>query len=169
VCHHQNRGQAERDRPRPDGVAGGIGKRLEIDPVVVRLGFVLLTFAGGIGLLLYAAAALVSRKPDPDNPPPPPKTSTRQAVAIALVLTGVLLAFRGVGLWFGDGIVWPVALVALGSAVIWTRGDEATRAKWLARTETRLDEMVRRVTELRRPHDAHAHALLIKVRVGWMG
>jgi len=115
------------------GVAGGIGERLEIDPVVVRLGFVILTFAGGVGLLLYVAAALVSRRPDPDNPPPPPKIGTRQAVAIALVLTGVLLALRGVGLWFGDGVVWPVALVVLGSAVIWTRGDEATRAKWLAR------------------------------------
>ena len=79
------------------GVAGGIGERLEIDPVIVRLAFVILTFAGGVGLLLYVAAALVSRKPDPDDPPPPPKTSTRQAVAIALVLTGVLLRSGGSG------------------------------------------------------------------------
>ena len=55
------------------GVAGGIGERLEIDPVIVRLAFVILSFAGGVGLLLYVAGALVSRKPDPD-PPPPPKT-----------------------------------------------------------------------------------------------
>jgi phage shock protein PspC (stress-responsive transcriptional regulator) len=34
------------------GVAGGIGERLQIDPVVVRLAFVILTFAGGVGLLL---------------------------------------------------------------------------------------------------------------------
>ena len=122
------------------GVAGGIGERLEIDPVVVRLAFVILTFAGGVGLLLYVAAALVSRKPDPDDPPPPPKTSTRQAVAIALVLTGVLLALRGIGLWLGDGVVWPAALVVLGSAVIWTRGDEATRAKWLARMPSWIRE-----------------------------
>jgi signal transduction histidine kinase/phage shock protein PspC (stress-responsive transcriptional regulator) len=122
------------------GVAGGIGERLEIDPVVVRLAFVILTFAGGVGLLLYVAAALVSRRPDPDNPPPPPKTSTRQAVAIALVLTGVLLALRGTGLWLGDGVVWPAALVVLGSAVIWTRGDEATRAKWLARMPSWIRE-----------------------------
>ena len=122
------------------GVAGGIGERLEIDPVIVRLAFVILTFAGGVGLLLYVAAALVSRKPDPDDPPPPPKTSTRQAVAIALVLTGVLLALRGIGLWLGDGVVWPAALVVLGSAVIWTRGDEATRAKWLARMPSWIRE-----------------------------
>ena len=122
------------------GVAGGIGERLEIDPVVVRLAFVILTFAGGVGLLLYVAAALVSRKPDPDDPPPPPKTGTRQAVAIALVLMGVLLALRGIGLWLGDGVVWPAALVVLGSAVIWTRGDEATRAKWLARMPSWIRE-----------------------------
>jgi signal transduction histidine kinase/phage shock protein PspC (stress-responsive transcriptional regulator) len=115
------------------GVAGGLGERLQIDPVVVRLAFVVLTFAGGVGLLLYIAAALVSRKSDPDTQPAPPTTSTRQAIAIALVLTGVLLALRGIGLWLGDGIVWPAALVVLGSAVIWTRGDEATRARWLAR------------------------------------
>ena len=89
------------------GVAGGIGERLQIDPVVVRLAFVILTFAGGVGLLLYVAAALVSRKPDPDDPPPPPTTGTRQAVAIALVLLGVLLLLRQAGLWLGDGIVWP--------------------------------------------------------------
>jgi signal transduction histidine kinase/phage shock protein PspC (stress-responsive transcriptional regulator) len=122
------------------GVAGGIGERLGIDPVVVRLAFVMLTFAGGVGLLLYVAAALVSRKPDLDDPPPPPTTGTRQAVAIALVLLGVLLLLRQVGLWLGDGIVWPAALVVLGSAVIWTRGDEATRARWLARMPSWIRE-----------------------------
>ena len=122
------------------GVAGGIGERLQIDPVVVRLAFVILTFAGGVGLLLYVAAALVSRKPDPDDPPPPPTTGTRQAVAIALVLLGVLLLLRQAGLWLGDGIVWPAALVVLGSAVIWTRGDEATRARWLARMPSWIRE-----------------------------
>ena len=122
------------------GVAGGIGERLQIDPVVVRLAFVILTFAGGVGLLLYVAAALVSRKPDPDDPPPPPTTGTRQAVAIALLLLGVLLLLRQAGLWLGDGIVWPAALVVLGSAVIWTRGDEATRARWLARMPSWIRE-----------------------------
>jgi signal transduction histidine kinase/phage shock protein PspC (stress-responsive transcriptional regulator) len=122
------------------GVAGGIGERLQIDPVVVRLAFVILTFAGGVSLLLYVAAALVSLRQDPDDPPPPPRTGTGQAVAIALVLLGVLLLLRQAGLWLGDGIVWPAALVVLGSAVIWTRGDEATRARWLARMPSWMRE-----------------------------
>src|SRR5262245_27173463 len=76
------------------GGAGGIGDRLEIVPVIVRLVFVGLTFAGGIGLVLYVAATLVSRHPSDALPPPPPRNTTRQALAIVLIVTGVLLLLR---------------------------------------------------------------------------
>ena len=33
------------------GVCGGVGEYLDIDPTIIRLGFVLLAFANGIGLL----------------------------------------------------------------------------------------------------------------------
>jgi signal transduction histidine kinase/phage shock protein PspC (stress-responsive transcriptional regulator) len=113
------------------GVAGGIGERLGIDPVVVRLVFVVVALAGGVGVLLYVAGALVSRAPDPEAvPTKPPRTSTRQAIAVGLVVAGVLLLLRSADLWLGDGVVWPAALAVLGSAVIWTRGDDADRARW---------------------------------------
>lgn len=35
------------------GVAGGLAESFKIDPTLVRLGFVLLSFVGGHGLLLY--------------------------------------------------------------------------------------------------------------------
>ena len=35
-----------------------------------------------------------------------------------------------IGLWFGDRIVWPIALAAAGSAVIWARSDDRDRARW---------------------------------------
>src|SRR5690625_5487832 len=35
------------------GVSGGIAYRLGIDPLIVRGGLVVLTFFGGLGLLLY--------------------------------------------------------------------------------------------------------------------
>ena len=41
------------------GVAGGMAEYLNIDPTLVRLAFVLLTLAGGPGLLLYIVLALV--------------------------------------------------------------------------------------------------------------
>jgi signal transduction histidine kinase/phage shock protein PspC (stress-responsive transcriptional regulator) len=113
------------------GVAGGIGERLGIDPLVVRLAFVVLSLAGGVGLLLYVAAALVSRGPEPETQPEsPPRTGVRQSIAVGMVVTGFLLLLRRAGLWFGDGVVWPAALAVLGSAVIWTRGDDANRARW---------------------------------------
>lgn len=35
------------------GVCGGLGRYLKIDPVLVRLAFVLLTLSGGAGPLVY--------------------------------------------------------------------------------------------------------------------
>jgi len=35
------------------GVAGGLAEHFEIDPVLVRIIFVILLFAGGFALLLY--------------------------------------------------------------------------------------------------------------------
>jgi phage shock protein C len=41
------------------GVCGGLGKHLGIDPLLVRLAFLLLLLAGGIGLFLYLALAVL--------------------------------------------------------------------------------------------------------------
>lgn len=41
------------------GVCGGLGDYFEIDPVIVRLAFVLITLAGGAGVLAYIILALV--------------------------------------------------------------------------------------------------------------
>jgi len=41
------------------GVAGGLARELDIDPVIVRIGFVVLTFVGFAGPLLYVAGWLL--------------------------------------------------------------------------------------------------------------
>jgi phage shock protein C len=41
------------------GVAGGLAEYLNVDPVLVRLFFVLLTLGNGVGLLIYLAMAIV--------------------------------------------------------------------------------------------------------------
>lgn len=41
------------------GVAAGIGIYFEIDPILVRAGFVLLTFFGGTGIILYLILMLI--------------------------------------------------------------------------------------------------------------
>ncbi len=46
------------------GVCGGIGEYFGIDPTLVRLGFVALSFLAGGGLLVYILAAIII----PDRP-----------------------------------------------------------------------------------------------------
>ena len=44
------------------GVCAGIGKYFNIDPTLVRLGFVILSCFGGSGMLVYFAAAVIIPK-----------------------------------------------------------------------------------------------------------
>lgn len=44
------------------GVAGGLAEYFDIDPVIVRVGFVLLTFANLLGLIGYVILAIVTPK-----------------------------------------------------------------------------------------------------------
>lgn len=41
------------------GVCGGIGEYFEIDPVVIRIGWLLLCCLAGCGVLAYIIAALI--------------------------------------------------------------------------------------------------------------
>jgi len=122
------------------GVAGGLAETLGVDAVVVRLAFVVLTFAGGFGLALYLIGWLLGGDPVskvPSRPVPDATTRTRHALAIGFVVMGMLLLLRAAGIWLGDALVWSVALAAFGTAVIWTRSDDAGRARW-TRIATRL-------------------------------
>jgi signal transduction histidine kinase len=113
------------------GVAGGLGERLGVDPALVRVAFAVLALAGGAGVVLYLLAWAFSVEPDAEGAVRRPvrRPSPRQALALGMVVLGTLLLLRELGLWFGDQIVWPIALAAAGSAVIWARGDD--RARWL--------------------------------------
>ena len=111
------------------GVAAGLGWRLGVDPVLVRIAFALLTFAGGAGLVLYGVLWTVL--PAAATTPPPRRRATgQQGVALALIVLGVLLLLRAVGVWFGDEVVGPLALLAAGSAVLWTRVDPDEGTAW---------------------------------------
>jgi phage shock protein PspC (stress-responsive transcriptional regulator) len=108
------------------GTAGGIAERLRVDPTVIRLGFVLLTLAGGVGLLLYGLCFVVSPEPEPEMASPEAPRRVRTVGTGAIVL-GSLLILRDIGLWLGDPIVVPAAVAVLGSSVLGVRPDEAGR------------------------------------------
>ncbi|MBW3618785.1 MAG: PspC domain-containing protein [Actinobacteria bacterium] len=114
------------------GIAAGLAHRIGVDPVLVRIAFILFAFAGGAGVLLYLLGWALSSDEDPgaDAHDVPRAPDLQQGVALGLVTLGVLLLLREAGFWLGDGLVWPVVIGGLGSAVIWTRGDAEDRARW---------------------------------------
>jgi phage shock protein PspC (stress-responsive transcriptional regulator) len=93
------------------GVAGGLGRHLDIDPVILRVAFVVLTFFGGAGLLAYGALWLMVPEDDSDHATFDLDARTRN---VALIGVGVLAALLTLGdVWGGPGwFPWP--LVAIG-------------------------------------------------------
>jgi signal transduction histidine kinase len=110
-------------------VAAGIAKRLGIDALIVRIAFVVLTVAGGSGVLLYVIGWLwLPREGSSDTiVHQASKKDFGQTFAIALLVLGGLLLLRAMGFWFDDRIVWPVVLASAGLAVIWRQADDEDR------------------------------------------
>ena len=81
------------------GVAGGLGERLGVDPVLVRVAFAVLAIAGGSGVVLYLFAWAISVEPDAEEARyrPVRRPAARQAFALGLVVLGTMLLLREIG------------------------------------------------------------------------
>ncbi len=113
------------------GVSAWLARRFGIPVGVLRIGFVVLTMAGGVGVLLYALIwVIVRRDPDLSRPRPGPAPSDlRATIAVVMIVLGLLLFVRRVGLGFSDALVWPVAVVGAGLAFVWPQlGDRGVTA-----------------------------------------
>src|SRR4051794_26494858 len=105
------------------GVAAGLANRLGVDPLAIRIGFVVATFAGGWGALVYLL--LWAGIPAGDGADAAGgrfrtgRASIEVALGAALLLLATLLVARHLGIWWSDALVWPVVLVAGGAAVLW--------------------------------------------------
>jgi phage shock protein PspC (stress-responsive transcriptional regulator) len=98
------------------GVAGGLGRYFGIDPILFRIGFVALSFIGGIGVLAYIA--LLAFVPT-DGEERPGGTSRGVAVAGAVVLGVALVTFLGTpALFFGPALL-IIGVVALAGVLLW--------------------------------------------------
>src|SRR4051812_41903481 len=104
------------------GVCSGLARHLGVDPLIVRVVFVVAATAGGFGLALYALAWVFVPAGDAPARTPLRRTGRRSveiAAGVALLALSVLLTARAFGLLFSDAIVWPLTLVAAGGAVLW--------------------------------------------------
>ena len=111
------------------GVAAGFGEYLDVDPVLVRLGFVLLAFVHGLGVLFYLACWLVMPVREAATPvqeaplggsgiqvvretgarlaaemrqATPDATAAQLGIGVVLVLLGTLLLAHNL-----DWLYWP--------------------------------------------------------------
>ncbi len=96
------------------GVAGGLARHLDVDPLLVRVLLFVLVFFGGAGLLLYLALWLLVPDERDGHVVVPSDDSTRNVlVIVALVVAGLIALSTGVG---GDSAgVWFLCVVALGA------------------------------------------------------
>lgn len=107
------------------GVCGGLGEYFHIDPVIIRLIFVLLLFANGIGLLAYilfwiivpeepSEGGEVQSKEEEDMT----KAATRSNLwgGAILIIIGLYFLLRNLGFLGGldFSLVWPVILIVIG-------------------------------------------------------
>jgi len=115
------------------GVASGLGDYLNVDPLLIRIGFVGLMVFGGMGLLLYVAAWLLV----PDD------TTDRSVIertlgrsglgggilAIVLILVGLSVVFNVFGGVAGDSggvpaLAFAAVVIVVGAAIL-RRGDSS--------------------------------------------
>ena len=112
----------DRDAGWIGGVAAGIASRFGIDVSLVRLAFVVATAAGGFGLGAYLLAWILIPSGEPGSARsrlPTGRAAVEVALGTGLLLLAALLTFRALGIWFSDAVVWPIALIASGGALLW--------------------------------------------------
>jgi phage shock protein PspC (stress-responsive transcriptional regulator) len=104
------------------GVAGGIANYLDIDPTLVRVGFVAAVLFGGLGIAAYLVLAVVTPNDDGSGAPaeddrPSPWLVVLAVLAVLIVLPG---PFWGAFDWWGGGWWWGGSLwlaLLIGGAV----------------------------------------------------
>ena len=120
------------------GVCGGLGEYFDIDPVIMRLIFVLLIFAGGAGLIGYViawiiipqaplesqgtpATQVISETPattSPEDSEAAKKEKRALFAGLILITVGLLFLFSRIFRWFEFWELWPVILIIIGFLIV---------------------------------------------------
>jgi signal transduction histidine kinase/phage shock protein PspC (stress-responsive transcriptional regulator) len=137
--------QRDREHAIVAGVLAGVARRIGMDPVIVRVVFVVVTVAtGGLAILGYAlawalmptgdvprgrAAGDAVRRSVPKLP-----GNWRVALGVGLLTLAALLVFRELGIWWSDALTWPLVLAAAGAALLWRQSRQGAEEDLAAAT-----------------------------------
>ena len=102
------------------GVCAGLGRYFNVDPIIFRIGAVVLAFVGGAGLLAYLAALLLI--PSEDSPAaagaPPSRNRWLVIVGVVVLLCIAWPFLLGGGLVLA-GILIPLAILVAAGVLVW--------------------------------------------------
>lgn len=125
------------------GVCAGIGRYFVLDPVLVRLAFVVLALVNGLGVLLYLI--LWAMMPDESSPAlsgeellranlndmraqaqrliHSMRGASQGTVIIGLILMtlGLLFLLDNFAPWITPAMLWPILLIAVGVYILLSR------------------------------------------------
>jgi signal transduction histidine kinase len=114
---------------RPDdgllaGICVAFARRLGIDPLLIRIGFVASLALGGVGIPVYGVAWVMMPAEGPERPFVARLLNRRDtwlvAAGMACFALAAILLLREWGLWFFSGrVVWPLVLAAAGGGLLW--------------------------------------------------
>lgn len=113
------------------GVCGGLAEYFDVDPLLVRIIFIILVLSGGLGILFYLISWLIM----PSNPAMldygkkdssggeenklNQGRSTAMFFGVILILLGLGFLLHNYGLFhFKFSLVWPLILIAIGIKLI---------------------------------------------------
>lgn len=113
------------------GVCGGLADYFDIDPLLIRIIFIILALSGGLGLVLYLAAWLIiPRQSHTADQGEALQTQEKRSSEMnrnpSGVVFGILIIILGIGLLlhnyglfhFKFSLIWPLILIAIGVRLI---------------------------------------------------
>jgi signal transduction histidine kinase len=108
------------------GVAAGIAEHIGVRPLIIRLAFIGLSTAGGLGVALYGAYWIVlPTAPDAPRSRLPTWLEYSVAALAAVAVVGSVAYAMPLGSVFA-----PTLLACLGGALIWRQATETDRDRW---------------------------------------
>jgi phage shock protein PspC (stress-responsive transcriptional regulator) len=125
ITHTPQIKRLERSKDRVvSGVAAGLGRYFDLNPMFFRIGFVVLALLGGAGILIYLAALLVMPEEGSERSIADQAISDRRdrpwaLVGLGLAAAALIALLAQSSVWPAAGAGWVLVLLA-GLVILWT-------------------------------------------------
>jgi len=114
------------------GVCGGIAKYFNIDSNLVRVLFVIISFTGGVGIILYIAALIILPENPNEEDVPDRSVNTTLLIGLILVVVGGILLLRQIGNFYyfhlfdiSFSTIWGILLIGIGIVLLFQTGKKS--------------------------------------------